>query len=281
MRDAAVVTGDVGGPSPAPAWSIVRGAGPVVAAAIHQGHDLRPALAARIRLDPEVRLREEDPFTAEWTSAASTRVIVHRSRFEVDLNRTREGAVYLEPEHAWGLEVWSEPLPAAVAEESRRIHDAFYAAMTELCTDLERRHGGFVVLDVHSYNHRRGGPDAEPDDPAQSPEVNIGTGSMDRHRWGRLLDRFTADLRSAGGLDVQENVRFQGGYLARWVHEQFPETGCALALEFKKTFMDEWTGRPRPPDIARRVAALEATVPGLVRSLRERVAAPVRSRESA
>ena len=43
-------------------------------------------------------------------------------------------------------------------------------------------------------------------------------------------------------LDVRENVRFKGRQLAAFVHERFPTTGCALAIEVKKTFMDEWTG---------------------------------------
>jgi hypothetical protein len=43
-------------------------------------------------------------------------------------------------------------------------------------------------------------------------------------------------------VDVRVNVRFRGGYLCRWVVEHYPDTACPLAIEFKKTFMDEWTG---------------------------------------
>ena len=32
--------------------------------------------------------------------------------------------------------------------------------------------------------------------------------------------------------------------LARFVHARYPDTGCAIALEFKKFYMDEWTGEP-------------------------------------
>jgi hypothetical protein len=68
-------------------------------------------------------------------------------------------------------------------------------------------------------------------------------------------------------LDVRENVRFKGGHLSRFVHETFPEHGCALAIEFKKTFMDEWTGQPDEARIAKLGAALAATVPGVVQAL--------------
>ena len=111
---------------------------------------------------------------------------------------------------------------------------------------LSRMRGPFVVLDVHSYNHRRAGPDAPPAPAEHNPDVNVGTGTLDRTRFGATADRFIAKLREAQvagrPLDVRENVRFRGGYFSRWVHEQYPGRGCALAIEFKKTFMDEWTG---------------------------------------
>src|SRR5687768_7825373 len=84
-------------------WTITPGDGPIVATAIHDGHELRSDLAALCALTSAERLREEDPFTAAWTTVAPTRVVVHRSRFEVDMNRPRAGSVYRTPEEAWGL----------------------------------------------------------------------------------------------------------------------------------------------------------------------------------
>ena len=49
---------------------IYHGDSPVIATAIHDGHHLRTDVAAVIRLDDSARLREEDPFTGEWTTAA-------------------------------------------------------------------------------------------------------------------------------------------------------------------------------------------------------------------
>jgi hypothetical protein len=76
--------------------------------------------------------------------------------------------------------------------------------------------------------------------------VNLGTGTVDRGRWGDVVDRFQEALSGAtvGGqrLDVRENVKFSGGYFCRWIHHTFPAQACALAVEFKKTFMDEWSG---------------------------------------
>ncbi len=248
-----------------------EGEGPVVATAIHDGHRVRPEVAARLALDEATRLREEDPFTGRLTAAAPTRLVALRSRFEVDLNRTRDAAVYQACEDAWGLEVWRETCDPEIVAGSLAVYDTFYAELERVLRERERRHGRFVVLDLHSYNHRRGGPDAPAADPAGNPEINVGTGTVDRARWGALVDRFCADLgaREVRGhrLDVRENVKFQGGAMSQWIHRTFPDTGCALAIECKKTFMDEWTGRVDEDHLAELGRALAATVPGLLESL--------------
>lgn len=252
-------------------WRVERGDGPIVAVALHAGHALRPEVAARMRLSDAERLREEDPFTAELATAVPTRVIAERSRFEVDLNRPRAEAVYLQPGQAWGLDVWSEPPPPGLVIRSLDSRACFYRLMTGLLEEKARRWGRFVVFDIHSYNHRRNGPRAPASDARENPDVNVGTGSMDRTRWGHVVDRFMSDLRGYGDgdrtLDVRENVRFRGGWFSRWVHERFPASGCAIAIEFKKTFMDEWTGEVDPARLDWLVSTLASTVPGVVQAL--------------
>jgi hypothetical protein len=158
-----------------------------------------------------------------------------------------------------------------VRERSLRLYDRFYDDLAGMLTRAGAGGRPFVVLDLHSYNHRRGGPGAPPADPAGNPEINIGTGSLDRERWGGLVDRFAADLGTvdvAGRpLDVRENVRFRGGHLSRWVHAAFPGQGCCLAVEVKKFFMDEHTGTIDEGVWAGVHAALAATVPGVLDEL--------------
>jgi len=146
-------------------WRLQIGLGPLVATAIHDGHQLREELVEHISLDDAGRLREEDPFTAEWTRVAPTRVIGIRSRFETDLNRPRDKAVYRTPEDAWGLKVWKGTLPDDIANRSLDEYDAFYTALAKLYGELAKQHGRFVVFDLHTYNHRREGPDGPPADP--------------------------------------------------------------------------------------------------------------------
>lgn len=252
-----------------PTWTITHeGASPLLAVALHDGHLMREDTLKHIALSDTERLREEDPFTGGWTEVAETRVVVHRSRFECDLNRPRDRAVYVVPADAWGLNVWQSPLNADLVAESVALHDAFYADVRALLDDLSER-GPFIVYDIHSYNHRRDGRRALPADPVANPEVNIGTGTMlDRTRWAAVISRFMSDLRGfdylGRQLDVRENVKFMGGYFARWVHATYPETGCVLSIEFKKFFMDEWTGEPDPAQIDAIRRGLASTVPGVL-----------------
>lgn len=251
-------------------WTEVVGTGPIVAVAVHDGHELRSEVAEAACLRKDEQLREEDPGTGAWAEIAPTRLVAVRSRFEVDLNRPRDTAVYRTPEDAWGLEVWSSPLADDVVKRSLVGYDAFYARLETLLKGLVEKYGRFVLLDLHSYNHRRGGPDESPDDPTANPQINVGTGTMNRTKWAPVVDRFIADLRSydfpGGPLDVRENVRFRGGNVVKWVHETFPNTGCGLAVEVKKFYMDEWTGEAIPTIAASVKHALAAALPALERA---------------
>ena len=227
----------------------------MVAAAIHDGHGLRAEVASAMALPDADRLREEDPFTAQAIAGVPTQIIAHRSRFEADLNRDAQTAVYRTPEQCWGLKVWDGPLDDAIAARSLDYHQRFYAEVGQLLDEVAASHPRFVLLDVHSYNHMRDGPDGPPTPPEKAPEINIGTFSMPREEWAWLLDPLMEAMRAYdfGGrhLDVRENVAFQGkGELTRFVHARYPSQGCAIALEFKKFFMDEWTGEPDPAALA-------------------------------
>jgi N-formylglutamate amidohydrolase len=256
-----------------PICKVVRGKGRIAAAAVHDGHAVRDQVRPLLALTDAERLREEDPFTGAWAEAAPTQLVGLRSRFEVDLNRDREKAVYRVPDDAWGLTVWKRPLPDEVAEQSLRAYDGFYETAGQLFDEMQARHGRFVILDLHTYNHRRNGADGPPADPLGNPEVNIGTGTMDRSFWAPVIDRFMEDLGAhdylGRRLDVRENVKFKGGGFGRWVHNRYPRAGCAIAIEFKKFFMDEWTGTLDADHHAAILGALRATIPGMLEALEE------------
>jgi N-formylglutamate amidohydrolase len=221
---------------------------PVIATAIHAGHTLRPSLHRLSALSEAQRLQEEDPFTDLFAEVAPAFLIATQSRFEADLNRPRDRAVYRTSEDAWGLSAWTKALPWEEIAHSLREYDLFYSTLKSILDHRLEQHKRIVVLDIHSYNHRRKGPKAPFDDPIENPEINIGTGTLThREAWGEIIDP-VKDILENGVvtgrfLDVRENVKFKGGEMAKWIHTMYPESVLCLSLEFKKIFMNEWTGK--------------------------------------
>lgn len=253
-------------------WLEHQGEGPLFATAIHAGHNIRNELLPLLAIDEPTRLREEDPYTDRWVNIVPGWIVMTRSRFEVDLNRERDEAVYRAPEMAWGLHLWKAPLSDELVEHSLQEYDAFYHELEVLLTKLAQHYKRFVIFDIHAYNYRREGPDGPPADPSQNPEVNVGTGTLDHKLCGCVVERFIKELRRFNflgrHLDVRENIKFEGRQLARWIHSKFPDSACVLSVEFKKFFMDEWTGEVDEDQLKTIREALHSTIPGILDELK-------------
>ena len=252
-------------------WHLHEGDGPTVGLAVHAGHEVRPDLLPLMKMDEATRLREEDPYTDHWTLACHNQLLTRRSRFEVDLNRKPSEAICVQPEDCWNLDVWNRPVDETVVAQSLAEHAAFYQTLHHLLAELQERYDRFVVFDFHSYNHRREGPNSPPANAVKNPDINIGTGTMDRLFWAPLVDRFMKDISDFDflerRLDVRENVNFRGRYVAEYVHHYFPEKGCVIAIEVRKFFMDEWTGEVDTDQVNALLETFRSTVPGVLKEL--------------
>lgn len=185
--------------------------------------------------------------TEHLASVGDHLFVTRVSRFEVDLNRPEHEAVYETPDDAWGLDLWASPLPPEAVAESLRSRDRFYGIMTEWIEDLITTHGRVLLLDVHSFNHLRNGPQGEPLAPEDNPELDLGVSTADLARFGDVVDTLHDRLRSTRiegrSLDVRRNVRFpDGGNWPEWVFANYGEDVCTVTLEYKKFFMNEWNG---------------------------------------
>lgn len=215
-----------------------------MAFALHDGHAMDGQLKPYLLLDEQGRAREEDPYTGFIIADLPvTTVTVNSSRFMVDLNRTKEKCIYLNPEDAWGLKVWKE-LPQADIDDIHADYDFFYETVAAVIKAAIEEYGYFVILDVHSYNHKRQDADTEADT-EKHPEINMGT-AWNLPQWKSICREATEWLSTSKILghpvDARENILFKGGAFAQWVIENFGVKGLVLSVEFKKTFMDEWTG---------------------------------------
>ncbi len=233
-------------------YTFIKGKSPIVATAIHEGHQTRDELQGLFNLTEEERLREEDPFTAKWLNISDNNIIVHHSRFEADVNRPRDKAVYTKPEDAWNMKIWKKELSEEITGRSLAIYDNFYKTAKGYFDSLFEKHENIIVYDIHSYNHRRVGKDVAAD-ATENPEVNIGTQNIDKDVWQSVISiiiKTFSDFDYNGHhLDVRENIKFKGGYFGQWLHAQYGKKICPISIEFKKFFMDEWTGEPFPKDI--------------------------------
>ncbi len=229
-------------------WDLVIGHGPVFATAIHDGHLVRESLRPHLAIEAEDRRREEDPLTGLFTTVGDVRLRANHSRFQVDLNRPRDLAMSTSPEDTWGLKIWHDSLPESEREISLASHDDFYAMVTELLDRLIERWGCVLLIDLHSYNHRREGADAEAAPQEGNPDIELGVTTLDPQRWGAVSARFAQALRACpvGGKapDVRENVRFPtGGHFPEWVYAKYGDKVCTISPEYKKIYMDEWTAQ--------------------------------------
>ena len=214
---------------------------PIVGTAIHNGHKVRNYTLNNFAISESQRLYEEDPFTDFFVENFQNKIVVDFSRFEVDLNRSKEHCIYLKPEDAWGLQVRKVTVPDDQIEKSWEIYDDFYRRAKIFFDELIFKHGYFFVYDIHSYNYRRNEVEA---DPEKNPEIIIGTSNMDQ-KFTPISEIIKKSILSNSflgrKLDARINVKFTGGNFARWIHHHYPNKGICISLEFKKIFMNERT----------------------------------------
>ena len=71
-----------------------------------------------------------------------------------------------------------------------------------------------------------------------------------------MLDSLESVLRTEG-LQTRRDVKFKGGNFSQWLNGRWPGRVCAVAVEVKKVFMDEWTGQRDEAEFRRIGAALD------------------------
>jgi len=241
---------------------------PIIATAIHDGHYIPTPYLKNMILDEHERMREEDPYTAYLAELPANRVVVDVSRFLTDLNRPKDKCIYRTPADAWNLTVW-KTISKTMEKKLLDYYDKFYEQIAICIKKSIATHGYFIVLDIHSYNHRRNSP-REEEDVIANPEINIGT-IHNQRKWANVAQAFIQYLSQStiqGHLpDVRENIKFKGGAFAQWICQHYGDFGCVLSVEFKKTFMDEWTGRANIHHLNDLRQALAGSIPLLTYQL--------------
>jgi len=201
--------------------------------AVHNGHQFRQELWDNCLHTEYERWFEEDPETKEMVKSHPIVIAGCDSRFEYDLNRAPETAIY---EDAWGKKLWKEPLPTEMHEKSLQKHANFYKVVHTLISKLEEKFGVCIVYDMHSYNWKRW--------TREVPTWNLGTSNVDNHRFGEEIESWRAILEKTplpNGIKSTSKINdtFQGnGYFLKYITQNFNNT-LVLATEIAKVYCDE------------------------------------------
>jgi len=206
---------------------------PYACGAVHDGHQFRRELWENCIHTEYERWFEEDPATKEMVQSHPIVIAGMDSRFEYDLNRAPESAIY---EDAWGKQLWHQPLPEEMKQKSLEKHANFYKVVHALIEKLEEKFGVCVVYDMHSYNWKRW--------EREVPTFNLGTGNVDNERFGEVIELWRtmlSEIKLPHGIASTSKINdtFQGnGYFLKFITQHFSNT-LVLATEVKKIYCDE------------------------------------------
>ena len=207
---------------------------PYACAAIHDGHQFRKELWGNCLHSEYDRWYEEDPETKNMIASHPIVIAGCDSRFEYDLNRAPEDAVF---ETAWGKQLWKTPLPETQKQKSLAKHKAFYDVVNSLVNAIETKFGVAIVYDMHSYNWKRWDREV--------PTWNLGTSNVDSERF---VDDIEAWRHSLSELELPNHIKstalindtfFGNGYFLKFITNSFKNT-LVLATEIAKIYCDEY-----------------------------------------
>jgi hypothetical protein len=206
---------------------------PYVCAAIHDGHQFRKELWNKCLHTEYERWYEEDPETKKMIQNQPIVLAGRDSRFEYDLNRSPEKAIYND---AWGKQLWKKTLTTSEKEKSLKKHQNFYKVVKALIAKLEQKFGVTVVYDMHSYNRLRWD--------RKVPVFNLGTSNVDTLRFNDAIEAWQKTLQQIklpNNIETTSKINdvFKGnGYFLKFVTDNFNNT-LVLATEVSKIYCNE------------------------------------------
>ncbi|RDY61481.1 N-formylglutamate amidohydrolase [Flagellimonas nanhaiensis] len=231
---------------------------PFVCGAVHDGHQFRKSLWENCLHSQYDRWYEEDPCTRQMVSTQPIIIAGRDSRFEYDLNRPPEEAVF---ETAWGKQLWRTPLVEHEKETSLRKHNNFYEVVQVLFDKLESKYPKVIVFDMHSYNWKRW--------EREVPTWNLGTTNVDNDRFGELIESWRSKLEAIqfpNGIKSSakiNNTFYGNGHFLKYITKNFKNT-LVLATEISKIYCDEHTGVIYPEVVSSVEEQLKLLIPEMV-----------------
>jgi hypothetical protein len=240
------------------------------AVVMHTGSRIRPELMEAMVVEQEDRFREEDPYADVFVRDLPIRIIARDSRFEYDLNRVRRMCIYPYGEKKFGMDVWKRELEEQEKAPALYKHQEFHNLVDLVMKFLLKKMRFVVVFDMHTYCYQRNSKPEWYEDP--NPEINLGTRAVNRKLFGEVIHTFMNNLKGQTInnhiVRVEENRVFKGGYLSRRLSRKWHDEVLVMAIEYKKIFMNEWSGEVYPDVLASLVEHFDSAARKLIRSTR-------------
>lgn len=238
---------------------------PYICGAVHDGHQFRKSLWENCLHSEYDRWYEEDPCTYAMVQSHPIVIAGRDSRFEYDLNRGPETAIYTD---AWGKKLWKRPLAEEERDHSLEKHSNFYKVVQALVHQIETKYGKALVFDMHSYNWKRWDREV--------PTWNLGTANIDNDRFEKLA---VAWSKSLGHMQLPNGIKstskindtFQGnGYFLKYITQNFNNT-LVLATEIAKIYCDEYEGTLYPEVVRSVEDQLKELIPLQLKKFQESI----------
>lgn len=212
---------------------------PIIASAIHSGHQLRATIKNQIGLSENALFHEEDPLTEFFTAIYDNRIVQISSRFEYDVNRNPQKSVYQCPADCWGLQVYPNGLDPQEVQISQEKYQAFYEQLKQHINTMVNKFSKVFIWDFHSFNNRnRKDIDNDLDDSDDHvPDICLGYSNVNPV-FMPLIEKVKDHIRNEDffgkHLSVAFNHPFPGGYFAQYLHHYYPDQICVISIEFNK-----------------------------------------------
>ena len=219
-----------------------------IAVALHAGSRVRSGLNGVMQVGAVERSREEDLYTDALVEDFPLVMVARDSRFEYDLNWEEAHCIYDYQKKKWGHQVWSRPLTKSERDETIAKYREFHRLLDMMIEYVLSRVGPVLLFDIHSFCYQR--EDRVHWWTDNKPEINVGTRYIHRDYFAAQVEAFmrmnSGIILEGKRLRIAENEIFPGGFLTRKYAAMHPHTVCVLAVEYKKIYMDEWSGKLYP-----------------------------------
>lgn len=129
---------------------------PIVALLPHTGHRVREEIASKMSIEDEDRLGDEDAALVDLVADFPIQIFGLDSRYEYDVDRVRNDAIYLKPFQSWGKKVWVNPPSKDEIDVSLQKYDEFHDLIDFLVEEFLKLHAKMFVLDLHGVTPKAG-----------------------------------------------------------------------------------------------------------------------------